>query len=65
MTHDLSLRISICLNGCPIGPRIERAEPLPKYRHTYALEEQAEAEADMERVLKYIERNANIMKGRK
>jgi hypothetical protein len=53
------------LNDCPIGPRIERAEPLPKYRHTYALAEQAEAEADMERVRKYIERNANIMKGRK
>jgi hypothetical protein len=53
------------LNGCPIGPRIERAEPLPKYRHTYGLEEQAEAEADMERVRKYIERNQNIMKGKK
>ena len=57
MTHDLSLRISICLNGCPIGPRIERAEPLPKYRHTYALAEQAEAEADMERIRKYIEQH--------
>jgi hypothetical protein len=65
MTQDLSLRISICLNGCPIGPRIQRGEPLPNYRHTYALEEQAEAQADMERVRKYIERNQNIMKGRK
>jgi hypothetical protein len=65
MRSDLTLRISICLNGCPIGPRIERAEPLPKYRHTYALAEQAEAEADMEKVRKYIERNANIMKGKK
>jgi len=65
MTPDLSLRLSICLNGNPIGPRIERVEPLPKYQHTYALAEQAEAEADMERVRKYIERNANIMKGRK
>ena len=66
MTHDLSLRLSICLNGSPIGPRIERAEPLPNYRHTYALEEQAEAEADMERVQQYIERNQHkTMKGRK
>ena len=64
MTQDLSLRLSICLNGCPIGPRIQRLEPLPKYRHTYGLEEQAEAEADMERVRKYIERNANTMKGK-
>jgi len=65
MTQDLSLRLSICLNDCPIGPRIERGEPLPNYRHTYALGEQAEAEADMERVRKYIERNANTMKGKK
>ena len=65
MTHDLSLRLSICLNDCPIGPRIQRLEPLPNYRHTYALAEQAEAEADMERVRKYIERNANTMKGKK
>jgi hypothetical protein len=65
MTYDLSLRLSICLNDCPIGPRIQRLEPLPNYRHTYSLAEQAEAEADMERVRKYIERNANIMKGKK
>jgi len=65
MLPDLSLRISICLNGCPIGPRIQRLEPLPPYRHTYALAEQAVAEADMERVRKYIERNANTMKGKK
>ena len=66
MTHDLSLRLSICLNGCPIGPRIQRGEPLPNYRHTYALEEQAEAKADMERVRKYIERNHNkTIKGKK
>jgi hypothetical protein len=66
MTTDLSLRLSICLNGNPIGPRIERAEPLPRYRHTYALEDQAEAEADMEKVRQYIERNQNkTMKGKK
>jgi hypothetical protein len=65
MLPEITLRLSICLNGCPIGPRIQRAEPLPNYRHTYALKEQAEAEADMEKVRKYIERNANTMKGRK
>jgi hypothetical protein len=65
MTQDLTLRLSICLNDCPIGPRIQRAEPLPTYRHTYALAEQAVAEADMERVREYIERNQNTMKGKK
>jgi hypothetical protein len=65
MRSDLSLRLSICLNGCPIGPRIQRAEPLPPYQHTYALEERQQAEADMERVRKYIERNQDKMKGKK
>ena len=66
MTHDLSLRLSICLNGCPIGPRIQRGEPLPNYQHTYALKEARQAKADMERVRKYIERNHNkTMKGKK
>ena len=32
---------------------------------TYSLAEQAVAEADMERVRKYIERNQNTMKGKK
>lgn len=65
MTPTLTLRLAICANGCPIGPRLERGEPLPNYRHTYSLAEQAEAEADIERVRKYIERNHNTMKGRK
>jgi len=65
MTHDLSLRLSICLNGCPIGPRIQRLEPLPPYQHTYALKEARQAKADMEKVRKYIERNHNLKKGKK
>jgi hypothetical protein len=66
MQPDLTLRLSICLNGCPIGPRIERAEPLPKYQHTYALKEARQAKADMEKVRQYIERNQNkTMKGKK
>jgi hypothetical protein len=65
MLPEITLRLAICANGCPIGPRLQRSEPLPPYRHTYGLEEQAEAEADMERVRKYIERNQNTMKGKK
>jgi hypothetical protein len=65
MTLDLRLRLSICLNGCPIGPRIARGEPLPHFEHTYALDQQEQAEADLERIRKYIERNADKMKGKK
>ena len=65
MLPSITLRLAICANDCPIGPRIQRAEPLPNYRHTYSLAEQPEAEADMERVRKYIERNQNLKKGKK
>jgi hypothetical protein len=31
--------------------------PLPPYRHTYALEEQPQAEADLELIRDYVQRN--------
>jgi|GEM_PF-3063876 len=57
MLPDITLRLSICANDCPIGPRLERGVPLPPYRHTYALEEQPQAEADLELVRDYVNRN--------
>jgi len=65
MLPEITLRLAICANACPIGPRLERGTPLPPYQHTYALNEARQAKADMERVRKYIERNQNIMKGKK
>ena len=66
MLPEITLRLAICANSCPIGPRIQRGEPLPPYQHTYALKEARQAKADMEKVRKYIERNHNkTMKGRK
>jgi hypothetical protein len=55
MLPDITLRLAICANACPIGQRLERGVPLPPYQHTYALEERTQAEADAERVRKYIE----------
>jgi hypothetical protein len=57
MTPEITLRLAICSNECPIGPRLERGTPLPPYQHTYALEERPQAEADMDRVRKYIEQH--------
>lgn len=64
MLPDITLRLTICANECPIGPRLERGTPLPPYRHTYALEEREQAEADAQRVREYIERN-HLTKKRK
>jgi hypothetical protein len=57
MLPDITLRLSICANDCPVGPRLERGVPLPPYRHTYALEEQPQAEADLELIRDYVQRN--------
>ncbi|MCX6964751.1 MAG: hypothetical protein NTW41_05310 [Verrucomicrobia bacterium] len=65
MLPEITLRLAICANACPIGPRLERGTPMPAYQHTYALEERDQAEADMRRVREYVERNQNTMKGRK
>ena len=65
MLPEITLRLAICANGCPIGPRLERGTPMPAYQHTYALEERDQAEADLARVREYVERNQNTMKGKK
>ena len=57
MTPDIAIRLTITANGAPVGPRLERGTPLPPYQHTYALEERPQAEADAERIRKYIEQH--------
>jgi hypothetical protein len=63
MLPEITLRLAICANACPIGPRLERGAPLPPYQHTYALEDRDQAEADLARVREYlIEAEANPRK---
>lgn len=50
----LTLRLAICANEVPIGPRLHRAKPFPKHQHTYALEDREQAEADLARVREYL-----------
>ena len=57
MLPEITLRLTITANGAPIGPRLERGTPLPPYQHTYALEERPQAEADLEQVRDYVQRN--------
>ena len=62
----LALRLAICANDVPIGPRLHRGKPFPAYQHTYALEDRDQAEADLARVREYlIEAEANPRKGKK
>jgi hypothetical protein len=44
---------------------LHRGKPFPTYQPTYALEDRELAEADLDRVREYIERNQNTMKGKK
>jgi len=57
MTPEITLRLSICANGCPVGPRLERGEKMPPYQHTYALEERDKAECDLEKIKNYIQKH--------
>ena len=50
----LSVRLVLCANDVPIGPRLHRAKPFPTHQHTYALEEREQAEADLARVREYL-----------
>jgi hypothetical protein len=62
----LSLRIILCANECPIGPRLHRGKPFPTYQPNYALEDRELAEADLDRVREYlIDSEMNPRKGRK
>ena len=63
MLPEITLRLAICANACPIGPRLHRGKPFPTYQHTYALEDREQAEADLARVREYlIEAEANPRK---
>jgi len=54
MLPEITLRLAICANACPIGPRLHRAKPFPTYQPTYALEDMERAEADLARVREYL-----------
>lgn len=59
MKIDFSVRLVLCANGAPVGPRLERGVPLPPYSPTYdnTPEGRALAEHDLERIRDYMERH--------
>lgn len=56
---NLSIRLVICTELGPVGPRLERGEPLPAYQPTYenTPEGLAQAQHDMSRIDAYITRH--------
>lgn len=60
----LSLRICIWTEYGPIGPRLERGGPLPRYEQSYPDTEEGRQQAteDMERVAKYVSQNNKTKK---
>lgn len=56
---DLSIRLVICTEFGPVGPRLERGEPLPPHQQSYenTPEGLAQAKHDMGRIAEYIARH--------
>jgi len=54
--NQLSIRLAICMNDVPIGPRLHRTKPFPSHQH---------AEYDMERVRAYLADYETEKKGKK
>jgi hypothetical protein len=65
--NQLSIRLSICMNDAPIGPRLHRTKPFPSYQYTYCdtPEGRSLAEHDMERVRAYLADYEADKKGKK
>jgi hypothetical protein len=61
---SLELRIAICIDGCPVGPRLQRKEPLPDYQHTYDYTPTGikQAENDMSNIQAYIDKYHGVIK---
>lgn len=53
---DFSIRLVLCANGVPVGPRLSRDRPLPTYQSTYddTPEGRALAEHHLGQMRKYI-----------
>jgi hypothetical protein len=61
---ELSLRIAICSNGAPIGPRLERGVRLPDYQYSYEYTPTGikQAENDMIKIQAYIDKYHGVIK---
>ena len=50
----LSVRLVLCANDCPVGPRLHRGRPFPPYQPTYDLKDIELAQRDLGRIREYL-----------
>jgi hypothetical protein len=65
---SLSIRLTICFNDVPVGPRLERGSPvipLPHFKHTYndTPDGREQAEAHMEAIQRYVDKYHAVRHG--
>ncbi len=56
MKIEFEIRLTICANGCPIGPRLQRGKTMPPYAYTYSMTPEGlkQAQNDMNAVEVYV-----------
>jgi hypothetical protein len=64
MKIEFEIRLTICANGCPVGPRLQRGKPMPNYAYTYSMTPEGlkQAQNDMAAVEAYVVENSKIIK---
>ncbi len=61
-TPKVNPRVVLMTEFGPVGPRLERGEPMPEYRKSYGLDEVADYTEHAEKMNRYIARNAETKK---
>ena len=64
MKIEFEIRLTICANGCPVGPRLSRGKPMPAYAYTYSMTEDGlkQAQNDMNAIEVYVAENNKVIK---
>ena len=64
MKIEFEIRLTICANGCPVGPRLQRGKPMPPYAHTYSMTPEGlkQAQNDMNAIEVYVIDNSKVVR---
>lgn len=62
MKIEFEIRLTICANGCPVGPRLQRGKPMPPYAYTYSMTPEGlkQAQNDMSAIEVYVIDNVMV-----
>lgn len=64
MKIEFEIRLTICANGCPVGPRLQRGKTMPPYAHTYSMTPEGlkQAQNDMNAIEVYVIDSSKVAK---